>query len=71
MSIYSILERMRLGLVLYKWRHMSEISIRDASKMIGVSPATLSRIERGEEMDGQSLSKILIWLMQKPFDANE
>jgi transcriptional regulator with XRE-family HTH domain len=56
---------MRLGSVLYKWRKMSDLSLREASIKIGTSTATLSRIERGEAMDGSTLACILLWLMAK------
>jgi len=53
---------MKLGEVLKKWRRMSDIGIREASKQMGISHGTLSRIERGEAMDGATLIKILTWL---------
>jgi transcriptional regulator with XRE-family HTH domain len=56
---------MRLGNILRKWRRAEDIGIREAAKMIGVSHGTLSRIERGEKMDADTLVKILRWL----FDA--
>ena len=56
---------MRLSSVLKKYRAMSEKSVRDMAQEIGISFATLSRIERGEGMDGTTLSKILTWLMEE------
>ena len=53
---------MKLGTVLERWRRMERINIRDAAKSIGISAATLSRIENGETMDGVTLAKILGWL---------
>ncbi len=44
---------------------MSELGIREAAAELGISPATLSRIERGESMDGATLAKILHWLLSK------
>ena len=32
---------------------------------MGVSHGTLSRIERGEKMNGEMLAKILAWLLSK------
>lgn len=43
---------------------MSDIGVREAAKEIGVSHGTLSRIERGEAMDGNTLAKILLWLLK-------
>lgn len=56
---------MRLARLLKSWRAVADLSIRDAAKEIGVSTPTLSRIERGEEMNGQTLAKILTWMMGK------
>lgn len=55
---------MRLGELLKKWRIMNELGLRDMAKDLGVSTSTLSRIERGENMDGASLAKILKWLLE-------
>ncbi len=51
--------------MLRKWRTMSEITMRDAAASIGISQATLSRIERGENMDGAVLAKIITWLLAR------
>lgn len=56
---------MKLGEVIRRWRKMSDIGIREAAQEIGVSHGTLSRIERGEPMDGMTLVKILLWLFSK------
>jgi len=53
---------MRLGAILRKWRAVQEISTRTLAAEIGISAATLSRIERDEDMDGKTLAKILNWL---------
>lgn len=55
---------MKLGDVIRKWRRAEDIGVREAAKLIGISHGTLSRIERGEKMDGDTLAKILKWLMQ-------
>lgn len=55
---------MKLGEVIRYWRRMSDLGIREASKQIGVSHGTLSRVERGEKMDGETLVKILRWLFK-------
>lgn len=56
---------MRLGKVIRYWRKMSDIGIREAAQQIGISHGTLSRIERGEAMEGETLAKVLGWLMAK------
>lgn len=55
---------MILGEVLRKWRRATDIGVREAAANIGVSAATLSRIERGENMDGIVLAKVLVWLLR-------
>ena len=55
---------MILGDVIRRWRMWSELSIREVATMIGVSAATLSRIERGETMDGRTLAKIVTFLLR-------
>jgi transcriptional regulator with XRE-family HTH domain len=54
---------MMLGHVLARYRWAQQITVRDAAKVMGISAATLSRIEHGEMMDGMTMAKILIWLL--------
>lgn len=44
---------------------MSDLGIREVAADIGVSHGTLSRIERGEAMEGETLAKVLVWLVGK------
>ena len=54
-----------LGQVIRKWRILSDFTLRHAAKMIGVSPATLMRIEIGHHPDGVTLTKILFFLLKR------
>lgn len=56
---------MRLGRVIRAWRIHAEKNLRDTAKEIGISTSTLSRVEKGEAMDGDSLVMILVWLTGK------
>jgi len=56
---------MRLGEVLRKWRRAADIGIREAAEQVGISASTMSRIERGEAMDGKTLAKVLMWLVEE------
>lgn len=47
-------------------RERGERGIRDAAREIGVSPATLSRVERGYLPDLQTFGKICRWLRIDP-----
>lgn len=53
---------MRLGKIIRSWRVNQDLGIREVAAQIGISAATLSRIERGEKMDGRTLAAILHWL---------
>lgn len=54
---------MRLGEVLKSHRLMSRAGVREAAREVGISPATLSRIERGKPCDSGSFAKIMLWLI--------
>lgn len=54
---------MRLGKIIRDWRHFQKLGIRAVALDIGISHGTLSRIERGESVDGATLIKILLWLL--------
>lgn len=54
---------MRLSEVLKRWRRMSDLTVRDAAKQMGIGFATLSRIENGGLMDGATLGKVITWLL--------
>jgi len=54
---------MKLGDLLRKWRRASDFNLQEASARIGISVATLSRIERGYAMNGDVLAKVLVWLL--------
>lgn len=60
---------MQIGFVLQAWRWSTHTSIRDAAAAIGISAATLSRIENGRQMDGEALAKIVRWLLAKKVAA--
>ena len=44
---------------------MEERVIRDVAKEMGVSPATLLRIEQGKPCESGTFAKILLWLIGK------
>lgn len=53
---------MRLGHVLADYRYAQRIGVRDLAKEIGISSATLNRVENEGACDGATLIKILSWL---------
>lgn len=54
---------MRLGSLIAAWRAANRYGTRELAKQIGISAATLSRIENGRNCDATSVGKLLIWLM--------
>ena len=53
-----------LKCVLRQYRWASRLTVRQMGKLIGVSGATISRIENGGDLDGETVRKILLWLMK-------
>jgi transcriptional regulator with XRE-family HTH domain len=51
--------------MLYLWRTVNRHSLRDLGKEIGVSAATLMRVEHGYGTDAATFVKLLAW-MTKP-----
>lgn len=56
---------MKLGEVLRKWRLMSERDLRSVGAEIGISAATLMRLEQGRDTDGKTLAKVIAWLTKE------
>ncbi len=54
----------RLSLLLKSTREYTGLGLRDLSKQLGISPATLSRIENGKEPDINSLFVVCHYLKQ-------
>lgn len=54
----------RLGRMIRCYRQMNERELRTVAKEIGISAATLMRIEHGRECDASTLMKILQWMME-------
>lgn len=51
----------RLGAALDAYRRINAVGLRELAAEIGLSPATLSRIERGHGFDLDSFAKLLAW----------
>jgi transcriptional regulator with XRE-family HTH domain len=48
------------------YRALHALSVRELAKQIGVSAATVSRIEHGKMCDVPTFLKLLRWLMYQP-----
>ena len=55
-----------LGEVVKGKRERLNVGVRDAAKLSGVSPATLSRVECGEDSDIKTFAKLCAWLDLAP-----
>jgi transcriptional regulator with XRE-family HTH domain len=53
---------MKIGEVIKSWRQKRDLGVREAAQTIGVSHGTISRIERGEQIDARTMMKLLNWL---------
>ena len=53
------------------YRNNHNLNMRDCAKEIGISNATLCRIESGKDCDIESFSKLLTWLMRHEVEANK
>ena len=53
---------MKIGKVIKAYRIHRELGLRPLAKEIGISHATLSRIERNEKVDGTTMVKLWVWL---------
>lgn len=50
---------------------MSGVSLRDAAFSMGVSPATLSRVENGKGVNTEVFARIVHWLVEDESTSNE
>lgn len=55
--------RSHLGAMLALYRAAHGWTVRDVAPRIGISIATLSRVERGHAMDADTLLKVWQWLL--------
>ncbi len=54
---------MRLGPMIGLYRRVHNLSIRPLAKEIGISTATLSRLENGHAVDGATFAAVFRWLL--------
>lgn len=55
---------MRIGELVKFWRSAKGLSLRKFSEQLGISPQTLMRLEGGEDVDGLTLAKIIVWQLE-------
>ncbi len=52
---------MRIGQIIADFRHLNRIEQKALADRIGISASVLSRIERGEAVQGESVVKLMTW----------
>lgn len=57
---------MKLGQVLNDYAFANSLSVRDLAAEIGIPSATTHRLRHGENVDGVTLGKVLMWLLSDP-----
>lgn len=53
---------MKIGNLLMIYRATHGQGVRELAKEIKISPATISRLERGKDIEGKTMIKIITWL---------
>jgi transcriptional regulator with XRE-family HTH domain len=59
----TIKRQTRLGEMLRLYRTVRGRTLRDVAPAIGISPATLMRIEVGQSFDADTLLKLWTWML--------
>ena len=54
-----------IGDLLSAWRYKLSLTVRTAAVILELSPATISRIERGKPMDAETQMKLIQCLFAK------
>jgi transcriptional regulator with XRE-family HTH domain len=54
---------MNIAIVLRSWRHHEEMTLQQAAEKVGLSLDTYRRLEMGGKMEGDTLAKVLRWLL--------
>ena len=65
MRLGEVLKAFRLSTLKHLSGHSKVLSLQDIADEIGISKATLSRIERGKMCDAETMHKIHTWMMEK------
>lgn len=55
----------RLAQVLYLWRTVNRLSLRDIAAQSGLSQPTIMRIEHGHSCDVETWMKLQAWLFER------
>lgn len=56
---------MRIAKLLRTWRFHADMKVGVAAEQIGISSSTLSRIESGKGLDGDTVVRLIDWLFSR------
>lgn len=50
-------------MLLRLWRRRECLTLRAAAGRVGIHPSTFARVEQGEQMHGETLAQLLLWVL--------
>ena len=56
-------DKLPIATMLWAYRTLERIGVRELAKRTGISSATLSRIENGHIMDAVTLTRLTTWML--------
>ena len=59
------MSEINIGDILHQFREINEMSLKELAKDIGVSVATLCRIERGDKMEAKTVLLLIDFLFRE------
>ena len=54
---------MKIGDLLRTWRVLEKMTLRGMADELGLAVETYRRVERGDELSGRTLAKVLTWIL--------
>ena len=56
---------MKLGKLLNNYRQINNITVRELAREIGISIATISRLENNKDIYASTMKKIMVWMFDE------
>lgn len=56
---------MKIAELIYDWRIIERLTLKQAAEQIGIPFQTLHRIEQGSKTEGRTLAVLLRWLLEE------
>jgi transcriptional regulator with XRE-family HTH domain len=55
---------MKIGDLIRTWRVLEKMTLRGMADEIGLAVETYRRVERGDELQGRTLAKVIRWMLE-------